>query len=53
LVLVRDRGPGLPILCKVWRVRNTGGRYAKDEFTLYFTAGQLTCRPGEHAVRAR
>jgi transposase len=44
--LVRDRGPGLVIFCKAWRVRNTGGRFAKDQFTLDFTAGQLTCPAG-------
>ena len=40
--LVRDRGPDLAIFCKAWRVRNTGGRFAKDQFTLDFAAGQLT-----------
>jgi transposase len=44
--LVRDRGPDLAIYCKAWRVRNTGGRYAKDQFTLDFAAGQLTCPAG-------
>jgi Transposase DDE domain/Transposase domain (DUF772) len=44
--LVRDRGPGLAIYCKAWRVRNTGGRFAKDRFTLDFAAGQLTCPAG-------
>jgi transposase len=44
--LVRGRGPGLAIYCKAWRVRNTAGRYAKDQFTLDFTAGQLTCPAG-------
>ena len=44
--LVRDRGPDLVIFCKAWRVRNTGGRFAKDQFTLDFTAGQLTCPAG-------
>jgi len=44
--LVRDRGPGLAIFCKAWRVRNTGGRFAKDQFTLDFTAGRLTCPAG-------
>ena len=44
--LVRDRGPDLAIFCKAWRVRNTGGRFAKDEFTLDFAAGQLTCPAG-------
>src|SRR5207302_8631123 len=34
--LVRDRGPGLAVFCKAWRVRNTGGRFAKDQFTLDF-----------------
>jgi transposase len=44
--LVRDRGPDLAIFCKAWRVRNTGGRFAKDQFSLDFTAGQLTCPAG-------
>jgi Transposase DDE domain len=44
--LVRDRGPGLAVFCKAWRVRNTGGRYAKDQFALDFTAGRLTCPAG-------
>jgi hypothetical protein len=44
--LVRDRGPDLVIFCKAWRVRNTGGRFAKDQFTLDFAAGQLTCPAG-------
>jgi transposase len=44
--LVRDRGPDLTIFCKAWRVRNTGGRFAKGQFTLDFTAGQLTCPAG-------
>jgi transposase len=44
--LVRDRGPDLAIFCKAWRVRNTGGRLAQDQFTLDFTAGQLTCPAG-------
>ena len=44
--LVRDRGPDLAIFCKAWRVRNTGGRFAKDQFTLDFDAGQLTCPAG-------
>jgi hypothetical protein len=44
--LVRDRGPDLAIFCKAWRVRNTGGRFAKDQFTLDFAAGQLTCPTG-------
>src|SRR5579864_3733163 len=44
--LVRDRGPDLAIFCKAWRVRNTGGRYAKDQFTLDFAAGRLTCPAG-------
>jgi Transposase DDE domain len=34
------------IYCKAWRVRNTGGRYAKDQFTLGFDAGRLTCPAG-------
>ena len=44
--LVRDRGPDLVIFCKAWRVRNTGGRYAKGQFTIDFAAGQLTCPAG-------
>jgi transposase len=44
--LVRDRPPGLAIYCKAWRVRNTGGRFAKDQFTIDFTAGRLTCPAG-------
>jgi len=44
--LVRDRDPDLAIYCKAWRVRNTGGRFAKDQFSLDFAAGQLTCPAG-------
>ena len=44
--LVRDRGPGLAIFCKAWRVRNTGGRFAKDQFSIDFAAGRLTCPAG-------
>jgi len=44
--LVRSRGPDLAIFCKAWRVRNTGGRYAKDQFSIDFAAGQLTCPAG-------
>jgi transposase len=44
--LVRDRGPDLAIYCKAWRVRNTGGRFAKDQFTLDFAAARLTCPAG-------
>ena len=44
--LVRDRGPDLAVYCKAWRVRNAGGRFAKDQFTLDFAAGQLTCPAG-------
>ena len=44
--LVRDRGPDLVIYCKAWRVRNTGGRYPKSQFTIDFAAGQLTCPAG-------
>ena len=42
--LVRD--PDLAIFCKAWRVRNASGRFAKDQFTLDFAAGQLTCPAG-------
>ncbi|HTU76390.1 MAG TPA: IS1182 family transposase [Trebonia sp.] len=41
--LVRDRGSDLVIYCKAWRVRNASGRFAKDQFTIDFTSGQLTC----------
>jgi Transposase DDE domain/Transposase domain (DUF772) len=44
--LVRDRGPDLAIYCKAWRVRNTGGRFAKDQFTLDFDTSRLTCPAG-------
>jgi hypothetical protein len=44
--LVRDRRPDLEIFCKAWRVRNTGGRFAKDQFTVDFAAAQLTCPAG-------
>jgi hypothetical protein len=52
--LVRDRGPDLAIFCKAWQVRNTGGRFAKDQFTprLRRRAADLP-RRGDHAVRAR
>ena len=39
--LVRDRGPDLAIYCKAWRVRNTTGRYAKDQFSIGFGAVQV------------
>lgn len=41
--LVRDRSDDLVIYCKAWRVRNTGGRFAKTEFRLDFDRGELTC----------
>jgi hypothetical protein len=44
--LVRERGPDLAIFCKAWRVRNASGRYAKDQFTIDFGTGQLTCPAG-------
>ena len=44
--LVRDRGPDLAIYCKAWRVRNSSGRFAKDQFSIDFAAGQLTCPAG-------
>jgi hypothetical protein len=44
--LVRQRAPDLAIFCKAWRVRNTTGRYAKDQFTIDFAAGRLTCPAG-------
>jgi hypothetical protein len=42
LSLVRDRGPDLAIYRKAWRVRDTGGPYAKNQFSLDFVR-QLTC----------
>ncbi len=44
--LVRDRGPDLAIYCKAWRVRNASGRFAKDQFSIDFDTGQLTCPAG-------
>jgi hypothetical protein len=44
--LVRDRGPDLAVYCKAWRVRNASGRLAKDQFSIDFTARQLTCPAG-------
>jgi transposase len=44
--LVRDRDSDLAIFCKAWRVRNASGRYAKDQFSIDFTTGQLTCPAG-------
>jgi hypothetical protein len=44
--LVRDRGPDLAIFCKAWRVRNASGRLAKDQFSIDFDTGQLTCPAG-------
>jgi transposase len=44
--LVRDRGPDLKVFCRAWRVRNASGRFAKDQFTLDFAAGQLACPAG-------
>jgi transposase len=44
--MVRDRGPDLAVFCKAWRVRNTTGRFAKDQFSLDFTTGELTCPAG-------
>ena len=44
--LVRDRGSDLAVFCKAWRVRNAGGRFAKDQFSIDFDAGQLTCPAG-------
>jgi transposase len=43
--MVRDRSEDLVIFCKAWRVRN-GGRFAKDQFSIDFAAGQLTCPAG-------
>jgi hypothetical protein len=44
--MVRDRGEDLAVFCKAWRVRNASGRYAKDQFSIDFAAGQLTCPAG-------
>jgi transposase len=44
--LVRSRDPDLAIFCKAWRVRNASGRFAKDQFSIDFTARQLTCPAG-------
>jgi hypothetical protein len=44
--LVCDRGPGLVIFCTAWQVRNASGRLAKGQFSIDFTAGQLTCPAG-------
>jgi hypothetical protein len=44
--LVRDRGPDLAVYCKAWRVRNASGRLAKDQFSIDFTSGRLTCPAG-------
>jgi hypothetical protein len=44
--LVRDRGPDLAIFCKAWRVRNASGRFAKDQFSIDFDTGRLSCPAG-------
>jgi Transposase DDE domain/Transposase domain (DUF772) len=44
--LVRQRSSDLAVYCKAWRVRGTAGRYAKTDFALDFTTGQLTCPAG-------
>ncbi|MGH3277490.1 MAG: transposase [Streptosporangiaceae bacterium] len=44
--LVRDRAPDLEIFCKAWRVRNAGGRFAKDQFSINFATRRLTCAAG-------
>ena len=44
--LVRDRGPDLAVYCKAWPVRSTGGRFTKDQFSIDFAAGKLTCPAG-------
>ncbi len=44
--MVRDRGPDLEIFCKAWRVRNTTGRFTKNQFTLDFGSRRLTCPAG-------
>jgi transposase len=44
--MVRERGSDLAVFCKAWRVRNVSGRLAKDQFSIDFTAGRLTCPAG-------
>jgi Transposase DDE domain/Transposase domain (DUF772) len=44
--MVRDRGGELAIFCKAWQVRNTGGRFPKNQFTIDFSTGQLSCPAG-------
>lgn len=44
--MVRDRGDDLTVYCKAWRVRNTGGRFAKGQFSIDFPARRLTCPAG-------
>ena len=44
--MVRDRGDELAIFCKAWRVRNTTGRFPKNQFTIDFGTRQLTCPAG-------
>jgi len=44
--MVRDRGDERAIFCKAWRVRNTTGRFPKNQFTIDFDSRQLTCPAG-------
>jgi transposase len=44
--LVRDRRPDLAVYCKAWPVRTAGGRLTKDQFSIDFAAGKLTCPAG-------
>lgn len=40
--LVRDRGPGLAVYCKAWRVHN-GERFPKTAFALDWDRGTIRC----------
>jgi hypothetical protein len=40
--MVRERGEGLAVYCKAWRVGNAG-RFTKADFRIDFDRGQLTC----------
>jgi ABC-type transport system involved in cytochrome c biogenesis ATPase subunit len=46
LTRARRRGPDLAVYCKAWPVRGTGGRFTKDQFSMDFAAGKLTCPAG-------
>ena len=46
LGLVRDRGPDLAVTARPGRSANTGGRLTRDQFSIDFAAGKLTCPAG-------